>query len=436
MVTNFHKAGISLDLNCSKWEIKEFPDDLFMFIDNSIKQRFLIIKELEAIEEKAIKKIKFIERAGLSIALWSKTIGVIHKDYLALKGAGKGVLLVEAVSSDNDNWGINTLKKFSQSASLIKIRNNCEETKIDGINIKALKYPEKHGYGCHLDLLIEGTANTIWISGVQMTFQSAGINRMDHMVFFGDRLLMHSSTINDGKNKKPFSNIFSGEDSFHFCYESAGRPLNNYDSIIVRVTAFSFSNWGRIAAEKVIKVEELELSTIDLPITEPVFFLNTAGSQSLHYDSVNKRENKPFFPQQFAVDIIDERDLVADENNNTNEDYHSYGKQVLSIDEGIVIEAVCVHKDNLPGKYDLFNVAGNYIIIKHQQNVFSFYAHLREKSLKIKKGESVKALQVIAESGNSGYSTMPHLHFQLSRGASPLEDISIPFLFKNIGWPR
>jgi murein DD-endopeptidase MepM/ murein hydrolase activator NlpD len=109
---------------------------------------------------------------------------------------------------------------------------------------------------------------------------------------------------------------------------------------------------------------------------------------------------------------------------------------VFSIDEGTVIEAVCIHKDNPPGKPDYLNPAGNYIVIKHHPDVFSFYGHLREKSIKVKKGESVKALQVIAELGNSGYSTMPHLHFQLSRGALPLEDVSIPFMFKNTGWPR
>jgi hypothetical protein len=288
MITNFHKAGVSLPLDLRRWEIKELPDGLFMFIDKSGRQRFLIFREDESIKEEAIAKIKFTEREGLSTALWNKIKGTVRKDYLALKGNGNGILFIEAVSSGKSKWGINNLKKFLELAASVKTEMKYAREDIGSVNIKALKYPDKHGYGCQLDLWVEGTADTIMVSAIQMIFRGAGINQPENLVFSGDKLLMNSSIIEAGNTRKPFANIFSLGDSFHFCYESAGRSLNNYDSIEIIVTAFSLTNWERIVFEKSVKAEELEFSSLNLPVSKPVFFLNTAGPQSLHNDSVVK----------------------------------------------------------------------------------------------------------------------------------------------------
>ena len=54
---------------------------------------------------------------------------------------------------------------------------------------------------------------------------------------------------------------------------------------------------------------------------------------------------------------------------------------------------------------------GNYIIIDHGGGVATLYAHLSQ--LSVKKNEQVKAGQLIGVSGNTGWSTGPHLHFEL-----------------------
>lgn len=56
---------------------------------------------------------------------------------------------------------------------------------------------------------------------------------------------------------------------------------------------------------------------------------------------------------------------------------------------------------------------GNYIAIKHPNKYFTYYAHLKKGSLKVKVGDEVKAGDVIAEMGSSGNSTDPHLHFEV-----------------------
>ena len=56
---------------------------------------------------------------------------------------------------------------------------------------------------------------------------------------------------------------------------------------------------------------------------------------------------------------------------------------------------------------------GNFIAINHNFQLFSYYAHLRKGSLKVKYGDSVKAGQLIGLVACSGNCTDPHLHFEV-----------------------
>lgn len=68
---------------------------------------------------------------------------------------------------------------------------------------------------------------------------------------------------------------------------------------------------------------------------------------------------------------------------------------------------------------------GNTVIIDHGLNVFSAYAHMSE--LKVKEGDFVKKGQNIGKSGNTGFTTGPHLHFTISVGTAFVD----PYIFIN-----
>lgn len=57
---------------------------------------------------------------------------------------------------------------------------------------------------------------------------------------------------------------------------------------------------------------------------------------------------------------------------------------------------------------------GYYVIVSHSKNVETLYAHCSK--LKVKKGETVKKGDLIALVGSTGWSTGPHLHFEIRVG--------------------
>ena len=64
---------------------------------------------------------------------------------------------------------------------------------------------------------------------------------------------------------------------------------------------------------------------------------------------------------------------------------------------------------------------GNTVIIKHDAEWSTFYAHLN--SFAVIKGEMVGRGQEIGGMGRTGRVTATHLHFEIRKGADPLDPI-------------
>ena len=62
--------------------------------------------------------------------------------------------------------------------------------------------------------------------------------------------------------------------------------------------------------------------------------------------------------------------------------------------------------------------AGNMITIRHDNGLVSIYMHLSKFTAGLKVGSRVAAKTVIAQSGNTGLSTGPHLHFAVKQNGS------------------
>ena len=68
---------------------------------------------------------------------------------------------------------------------------------------------------------------------------------------------------------------------------------------------------------------------------------------------------------------------------------------------------------NIGGPYPSYWDTTNCIIIEHSNGEYSRYDHLEYHSAKVKVGQKVNAGQEIAKIGMTGYTYIPHLHFQV-----------------------
>lgn len=79
----------------------------------------------------------------------------------------------------------------------------------------------------------------------------------------------------------------------------------------------------------------------------------------------------------------------------------SSGDTIYAVEKGTVVE-----KGYQSGGF------GNYVVIKHQNGLYSLYAHLKSPAI-VSKGTQVSRKQVIGYMGTTGASTGNHLHFEL-----------------------
>ncbi len=107
-------------------------------------------------------------------------------------------------------------------------------------------------------------------------------------------------------------------------------------------------------------------------------------------------------------------------------DYTIYGDTVYSPCTGTVLQAVDSLPDMIPAEMDYDNIAGNYLIIEHGDNIVVL-AHLKQGSLLTSAGETVEAVEPVAQVGNSGYTSQPHLHMHIEKGETLLQGQGVPF---------
>ena len=76
--------------------------------------------------------------------------------------------------------------------------------------------------------------------------------------------------------------------------------------------------------------------------------------------------------------------------------------------------------------------AANIVRILHDDGTYAVYAHLNWNSIRVRAGDRVERGDYIADSGNTGFSTGPHLHFAVVRNAG-MRPESVPVQFEGAG---
>jgi Peptidase family M23 len=178
--------------------------------------------------------------------------------------------------------------------------------------------------------------------------------------------------------------------------------------------------------------ESISYRPMSLPFNEKwkVFNGGTDKSNSHSWNIISQR---------YAYDFVLPEDVgkgFSSEKNDVN-NYSTFNKNVFSPNDGVVEEVKNNVNDNKHAGLGWIDVRtrdirGNFIIIKHDENVYSLTAHLKKKSCLVKKGDAVKRGQIIANCGNSGHSTQPHIHFQLQDRPNWYFSKGLPIIFADV----
>jgi hypothetical protein len=106
------------------------------------------------------------------------------------------------------------------------------------------------------------------------------------------------------------------------------------------------------------------------------------------------------------------------------------GSAVHAAREGTVINVA--HRYFRGGTQQAMMDEANFVQVLHDDGTSAVYAHLQLDSVRVRPGQRVERGEYIASSGNTGFSTGPHLHFVVLRNAG-LRSESVPVRFAGPG---
>lgn len=143
--------------------------------------------------------------------------------------------------------------------------------------------------------------------------------------------------------------------------------------------------------------------------------------------------------QRFAYDFV-----IVDANYSRHHgrgtaltDYYCYNQDVLAAADGTVVRARDGIGDAPLVGYGMVDVLarsflGNHIVIRHDDQTYSFYAHLRPGSIAVSAGDVVRQGQCIGRCGHSGHSSEPHLHFHMQDRSDFFTGAGLPIVFRDL----
>jgi murein DD-endopeptidase MepM/ murein hydrolase activator NlpD len=111
------------------------------------------------------------------------------------------------------------------------------------------------------------------------------------------------------------------------------------------------------------------------------------------------------------------------------------GSEVRACRDGLVVGIVDRFADNGRLEESLRSHT-NYINIEHTDGTIGEYCHIMQNGARVRVGQRVRAGELLGLSGNSGYSGMPHLHFNVCRYNRQLQRETIPVLFQTATAPQ
>jgi len=194
--------------------------------------------------------------------------------------------------------------------------------------------------------------------------------------------------------------------------------------------------------------------------TKSTYLFPVKGDVRMAYTPLSYIHHRASASQEYGMDVVSANQPgaasytdISRPDPKTLTDYGIWGREVFTAADGVVVETGTKFPEDRMSDPALFTqpgyvqnllkelipqigftnaLAGNYVVIDHQNGEFSIYCHLQEGSIRVKAGDRVQKGAVIAGVGNTGNSGAPHLHFQLMDSPDFFTANGLPWMFENV----
>jgi murein DD-endopeptidase MepM/ murein hydrolase activator NlpD len=203
-----------------------------------------------------------------------------------------------------------------------------------------------------------------------------------------------------------------------------------------RIRNFPKTGWRNLLARHLAALNKRPAPTHFLDYeTKTALHLPFAGEWYVYWGGRSVAQNKHVVArdQRFAYDFM----MLARErtgrsyrgSGDTNIDYYCFGQPIYAPADGIVMKMENELPDNVPGEMNPKAALGNCVVLDHGCGEFSFFAHFQQGTVAVRPGDQVHGGQLLAQCGNSGNSSEPHLHYHLQNTAIPFYGDGLPAFF-------
>lgn len=156
-----------------------------------------------------------------------------------------------------------------------------------------------------------------------------------------------------------------------------------------------------------VAILERNTTPMRLPFNEEwfVYWGGVTEAQNYHVREIS---------QQYAYDLLMVKEGASYSGDpKNNESYYAFGKEIVAPCNARVVQVIEGVPDNIPGVTNPRDLTGNTLVLQTAIGEYILFAHLKEGSIVVEEGQEVVQGEVMAQCGNSGNSTEPHLHLSL-----------------------